>query len=68
MAATYALAGLAHRPVPASVKRAYRLKQLRFGYDYIVPKPFDPRLLSVVSTAVAKAVNPKFSKRYGRHL
>ncbi|EKD78815.1 MAG: hypothetical protein ACD_41C00258G0004 [uncultured bacterium] len=68
LAATYALAGLAHRPVPASVKRAYRLKQLRFGYDYIVPKPFDPRLLSVVSTAVAKAVNPKFSKRYGRHL
>lgn len=55
LAATYALAELAHRPVPVSVKRAYGLKQLQFGYDYIVPKPFDPRLLSVVSTAVAKA-------------
>ncbi|EKD78797.1 MAG: NADP-dependent malate dehydrogenase [uncultured bacterium] len=72
LAATYALAELAHRPVPASVKRAYRLKKVQFGYDYIVPKPFDPRLLAVVSTAVAKTVNPKFSKRqlyhYGRHL
>ncbi len=68
LAATHALAELAHRAVPASVKRAYGLKQLQFGYDYIVPKPFDPRLLAVVSTAVAKAVNPKFNKRYGRYL
>ncbi|MBI4406973.1 MAG: malate dehydrogenase [Candidatus Kerfeldbacteria bacterium] len=68
LAATYALADLAHRSVPASVKRAYGLKQLQFGYDYIVPKPFDPRLLAVVSTAVAKVVNPKFNKRYGRYL
>lgn len=68
LAATYALAKLAHQPVPSSVKRAYHLKQLKFGYDYIVPKPFDPRLLATVSSAVAKAANPKFNKRYGRYL
>lgn len=68
LAATYALAKLAHQPVPSSVKRAYHLKQLKFGYDYIVPKPFDPRLLATVSGAVAKAANPKFNTRYGRYL
>ena len=55
LAATQALAQLAHQPVPASVKRAYRLQQLRFGPDYIVPKPFDPRVLVEVSVAVAQA-------------
>ncbi len=55
LAATYALAELAYRPVPASVLRAYKLKQLTFGPDYLLPKPFDPRLLKYVAGAVAKA-------------
>ncbi len=55
LAATYALAQLAHQPVPASVKRAYHGQQLRFGSNYIVPKPFDPRVLVEVSVAVAQA-------------
>lgn len=54
LAATRALAELTHRPVPAAVLRAYRLKALRFGSDYIVPKPFDPRLVVDVSLAIAK--------------
>lgn len=55
LAATYALAKLAHQPVPAVVKRAYRVERLSFGVNYIVPKPFDPRALVEVSLAVAKA-------------
>jgi malate dehydrogenase (oxaloacetate-decarboxylating)(NADP+) len=49
------LAGLAREPVPASVLKAYGLKQLAFGADYILPKPFDPRLVECVPRAVAKA-------------
>ena len=55
LAAVMALAELAKEPVPEEVIEAYDLKTLSFGKDYIIPKPLDPRLISVVSTAVAKA-------------
>jgi malate dehydrogenase (oxaloacetate-decarboxylating)(NADP+) len=55
MAAAKALAMLAREPVPAEVSRAYNGKQFSFGKDYIIPTPFDPRLLYTVSSAVAKA-------------
>ncbi len=54
-AATRALAELAKEPVPYSVIKAYRLHSLKFGRDYIIPKPFDPRVLLWVAPAVAKA-------------
>lgn len=55
LAAAYALAELAKTPVPEEVLRAYNLKELHFGPDYIIPKPLDTRLLEVVTIAVAKA-------------
>jgi len=55
LAAVRALADLAKQSVPESVVRAYRDPHLRFGPDYIIPKPFDPRVLLWESTAVAKA-------------
>jgi malate dehydrogenase (oxaloacetate-decarboxylating)(NADP+) len=55
IAAVHALAALAREPVPASVLKAYKLKKLAFGPDYILPKPFDPRLVERVPKAVAKA-------------
>lgn len=55
VAAAKALAALARHPVPEVVLRAYGLDQLRFGDDYIIPKPFDPRVLLWVAPAVAKA-------------
>ncbi len=55
MAASMALAELAREPVPAEVSRAYQGRHFEFGADYIVPTPFDPRLLVKISTAVAKA-------------
>jgi len=55
IAAVHALAELAREPVPASVLKAYKLKKLKFGPDYILPKPFDPRLVEWVPKAVAKA-------------
>jgi len=55
MAAAKALAKLAREPVPAEVLAAYGLKEMRFGKSYLIPTPFDPRLITVVSTAVAKA-------------
>jgi len=55
VAATHALAALAREDVPDSVLRAYGLESLRFGPDYIVPKPLDPRLIQWVSPAVAGA-------------
>lgn len=55
IAAAYALADLAREPVPDSVLAAYDLDALAFGPDYIIPKPFDPRLLEKVSTAVSEA-------------
>jgi malate dehydrogenase (oxaloacetate-decarboxylating)(NADP+) len=55
LAATRALADLAREDVPESVTRAYGLERLRFGPDYIIPKPFDPRVLLWVAPAVAWA-------------
>ncbi|OUM94483.1 MAG: phosphate acetyltransferase [Firmicutes bacterium ZCTH02-B6] len=55
VAAARALAELARQPVPDVVLRAYGLEQLRFGPDYIIPKPLDPRVLLWVAPAVARA-------------
>ena len=55
MAAAYAIAELAHLPVPEVVRKAYNGKNFTFGRDYILPTPFDPRLLPTVSAAVARA-------------
>lgn len=55
LAASKALAALAKEEVPASVLRAYNLSGLTFGKNYIIPKPVDPRLISSVAPAVAKA-------------
>ncbi|MCC8429047.1 NADP-dependent malic enzyme [Reyranella aquatilis] len=55
VAAAEALAKLAREDVPDEVDRAYSGRRLRYGPDYIVPVPFDPRLIVEVSAAVAKA-------------
>lgn len=55
LAAVHALAELAREDVPDSVSAAYRNKVFHFGPDYIIPKPFDPRVLQKVAPAVAKA-------------
>jgi malate dehydrogenase (oxaloacetate-decarboxylating)(NADP+) len=55
LAAVKALAELAKSPVPDIVNMAYNQKTLSFGPEYIIPKPVDPRLLSTVAPAVAKA-------------
>ncbi|QIE60142.1 NADP-dependent malic enzyme [Rasiella rasia] len=55
MAAVKALALLAKEPVPEQVNIAYGETKLNFGRDYIIPKPFDPRLIATVPPAVAKA-------------
>lgn len=55
LAASRAIADLAKEIVPDVINSAYEIKKLTFGKDYIIPKPLDPRLLTSVSTAVAKA-------------
>ncbi len=55
LAACHALAELARQDVPDSVLRAYGLKRLQFGSDYLIPKPFDPRVLVWEASAVAEA-------------
>src|SRR4051812_24002456 len=55
LAAVKALAELAQSPVPDIVNLAYNAKTITFGAEYIIPKPLDPRLLSTVAPAVAKA-------------
>jgi malate dehydrogenase (oxaloacetate-decarboxylating)(NADP+) len=55
LAAVKALAEMAQSPVPDIVNLAYNEKTIMFGPEYIIPKPLDPRLLSVVAPAVAKA-------------
>jgi len=55
LAATQALYELAKQPVPDSVAKAYNVDKLEFGREYIIPKPLDPRLISYVASAVAKA-------------
>lgn len=56
VAAARALAELAREPVPRSVLEAYGVDRLCFGRDYILPKPFDPRLIERIPPAVAAAV------------
>ncbi|MDB4979414.1 MAG: allosteric NADP-dependent malic enzyme [Myxococcales bacterium] len=55
IAAARSLAALAHEPVPDSVSEAYGEESFRFGPDYVIPKPFDPRVLWWCAPAVAKA-------------
>ncbi len=55
IAAVHALAGLAREPVPEEVLEIYRVESLSFGPDYIIPTPFDPRLIERVPAAVAEA-------------
>jgi malate dehydrogenase (oxaloacetate-decarboxylating)(NADP+) len=55
LAAVHAIANLARETVPESVNEAYSTKNILFGEDYIIPKPLDPRLISIVAPAVAKA-------------
>jgi malate dehydrogenase (oxaloacetate-decarboxylating)(NADP+) len=55
MAASKALAALAKKPVPDCVLKAYDVDKLVFGKEYIIPKPLDPRLISSIAPAVAKA-------------
>jgi malate dehydrogenase (oxaloacetate-decarboxylating)(NADP+) len=62
IAAAHALAALAREPVPADVLQAYNLTSLSFGKDYIIPKPFDKRLLVRVSGAVADAARAQQAK------
>ena len=54
-AASQALAALAKEDVPDSVLRSYGKDSLKFGRDYIIPKPFDRRLIETVPAAVSKA-------------
>jgi malate dehydrogenase (oxaloacetate-decarboxylating)(NADP+) len=56
IAAARALAELAREKVPKTVLKAYDLKKLKFGPDYILPKPFDPRLIDRIPSAIKKAV------------
>ena len=55
LAATYALAMLAKEDVPDSVRRAYGVEKMEFGREYLIPKPFDTRVLTWVAPAVARA-------------
>jgi malate dehydrogenase (oxaloacetate-decarboxylating)(NADP+) len=55
LAAVHAIANMAKKSVPEAVNQAYNAKNLKFGRDYIIPKPMDQRLITEVSAAVAKA-------------
>jgi malate dehydrogenase (oxaloacetate-decarboxylating)(NADP+) len=55
LAAAKALAALAKEPVPREVLDAYKVKELVFGVDYVIPKPLDPRIIEWETPAVAKA-------------
>jgi malate dehydrogenase (oxaloacetate-decarboxylating)(NADP+) len=55
IAAVHAIAELAKKPVPEAVNQAYDTNNLKFGPNYIIPKPTDPRLITAVAPAVAKA-------------
>ncbi len=54
LAAVRAIADLAKKPVPSVVNAAYSITDLKFGRDYILPKPLDPRLITTVAPAVAR--------------
>jgi malate dehydrogenase (oxaloacetate-decarboxylating)(NADP+) len=55
LATVHALADLTHAEIPAEVANAYGAEGLRFGPEYLIPKPFDPRLIDRIAPAVAKA-------------
>ncbi len=55
IAAVHAIAALTKKPVPEVVYQAYNTQSLKFGPEYIIPKPTDPRLITEVAPAVAKA-------------
>jgi malate dehydrogenase (oxaloacetate-decarboxylating)(NADP+) len=55
LAAVHAIAELTHQEIPEIVAQAYGVVGLRFGRDYLIPKPFDPRLIEAVAPAVAQA-------------
>ena len=55
IAAVHALKDLAKLPVPNSVLQAYQIDSLSYGRDYIIPKPFDPRLIDIVPKAIFEA-------------
>jgi malate dehydrogenase (oxaloacetate-decarboxylating)(NADP+) len=55
LAAVYAIANLAKEPVPESVNKSYADDKITFGRKYLIPKPLDPRLITTISPAVAKA-------------
>ncbi|WP_375585902.1 NADP-dependent malic enzyme [Cyclobacterium xiamenense] len=55
LAAAYAIANLAKEPVPDIVNKAYGESKLAFGKTYLIPKPLDPRLITTIAPAVAKA-------------
>ena len=55
MAASRALASLAKEPVPENVKKAHNRTDMEFGTEYIIPSPFDRRVLVYVASAVAQA-------------
>ena len=57
LAAVRALAEIAHAEIPEVVAQAYGAKGLRFGRDYLIPKPFDPRLIEFIAAAVAQAAS-----------
>ncbi|MGX8882272.1 malic enzyme-like NAD(P)-binding protein [Methylovorus sp. SPW-M1] len=61
VAAAHALAALAREEVPQAVLDAYAISELHFGRDYIIPKPFDPRLLEKVAGAVAEAARAEMA-------
>lgn len=60
LAASEGLAKLTKEPVPQSVLDAYKIKELKFGRDYIIPKPFDPRLNQFVAESVRLAALEEF--------
>ncbi len=76
LAAARAIASLARKPVPESLKRAYGVKELTFGREYILPKPCDKRLLPTVAPVIAQAAADSGVARhpvadleaYARHL
>lgn len=62
LAASQGLAKLTKEPVPQSVLEAYKINELKFGRDYIIPKPFDPRLIQFVAESVRLAALEEFKK------
>ena len=55
IAAVYALRDLAKLPVPKSLLKIYQVKELKFGKDYFIPKPFDQRLIETIPKAIFDA-------------